>query len=71
MELKGKVALVTGAGQSTGMAIAQGLLRAGGATVIATDLEAPAWEAKVGADRLIREALDVSQEDQVIGLVKR
>lgn len=69
MELKGKVALVTGAGQSTGMAIAQGLLRAG-ATVIATDLEAPAWEAKVGADRLIREALDVSQEDQVIGLVK-
>ncbi len=30
MELKGKVALVTGAGQSTGMAIAQGLLRAGG-----------------------------------------
>lgn len=70
MDLTGKVALVTGAGRSTGMAIAQALLQAG-ATVIATDLEAPSWEVKSGEDRLIRAAMDVSNEEQVESLVKK
>jgi NAD(P)-dependent dehydrogenase (short-subunit alcohol dehydrogenase family) len=70
MDLTGKVALVTGAGRSTGMAIAKALLQAG-AAVIATDLEAPSWEVESGEDRLTRAAMDVSSEEQVESLVDK
>ena len=68
MNLKDKVALVTGAGQSTGMAIAQEMLEAG-AIVVATDIKTPTWDVKAGSERLIKAALDVSKEEQVETLV--
>ncbi|MFL5091610.1 MAG: SDR family NAD(P)-dependent oxidoreductase, partial [Xanthobacteraceae bacterium] len=65
--LKGKVALVTAAGQGIGRAIAQAFV-AEGATVIATDVD----EAKLAAvEATICTKLDVRSADGVAALAKR
>lgn len=68
--MKNPVVFVTGAGQGSGKAIAKRFL-SDGAIVAATDLRAPEWDAGVAESRLIRMAVDVSKEEQVIAAIDK
>jgi 3-oxoacyl-[acyl-carrier protein] reductase len=73
-ELKGKVALVTGAARNIGRAIALDLADAGAAVVLnargmSPEIEGVAREIKAHGGRVIIHAADVSQPDAVVALV--
>lgn len=59
MDIRGRNAVVTGAAGGIGGALVQALLEAGAATVVATDLTAPAVDA-AAAGRVLPRALDVT-----------
>lgn len=66
MDIQGKIALVTGGAQGIGLALAQGLKKAGAAKVVIADLRKPEI---VPAE--IDEALicDVSDQDQITAMI--
>src|SRR3990170_6674815 len=76
MELKGKIALVTGAGRNLGKAIALGLAREGAHLVINySSSEKGAQETKAEAEKLGVKAIairaDVSKTDQILAMVNK
>lgn len=70
MSLKDKVVLVTGASNGSGKAIAKRFLSEG-AIVAACDIKEVSWDAGEYEDRLIRLAMDVSDEDAVNSIVDK
>jgi 3-oxoacyl-[acyl-carrier protein] reductase len=75
MELKGKVAIVTGAGQGLGKAITLELAKAGANIVLADIRKDTSEEVKREVEAMGREALavqmDVSKREEAEGLVKK
>ncbi|WP_215265580.1 SDR family NAD(P)-dependent oxidoreductase [Epibacterium ulvae] len=74
MRLKGKLALITGAGQGVGATLARGLA-AEGATIISTDLDLPSAQATADAiieagGSAVAYALDVTDADACTALAK-
>lgn len=67
LNLKNKVAFITGAGGGSGQAIAKAFLSSG-AVVIAADLNPPNWES--ASDKFFPVTLDVSNETTVTKTIK-